>query len=140
MCLTSIGIDDALILASLVEEVELDINLVPLLVALAANEPVIGTLSLASHSDVLARLGIDIPAVVPVESHVADELEGIHILFIVLRQVGCHLQRAAHNHIESQLSNKRGVDDVVVLTPVFKTSLKHSWSIVHGTTLESGER
>ena len=79
-----VGIDDCLILASLVKEVELNVNLVAVLVALATNEPVASALSLASHGDVLARLGIDVAAVVPVECHVANELEGVVKFLVVL--------------------------------------------------------
>ena len=63
-----------------------------ILVTLASNEPVIGTLGLTSHGDIVGRLCFEITAVVPIACHITDELEGIVELLIVLRQVGCHLQ------------------------------------------------
>ena len=87
-----IGIDGAVVFAAFVEEVELDDTLVTILVALTANEPVVSTFGLAGYGDVVGRLCFKIDALVPVASHVADELEGIVELLVVLRQVGCHLQ------------------------------------------------
>ena len=45
-----IGIDGAFVLFVLIQEVELDGALVSVLVALAANEPVVGTLCLAGYT------------------------------------------------------------------------------------------
>ena len=72
-----IGIDGAVVLASLFEEVELDVGLVTVLVTLAANKPVLRALGLAGYGDVVGRLSFEIDALVPVASHVADKLEGI---------------------------------------------------------------
>ena len=42
----------------------------------AANEPVILSLGLAGDGDILARLCLEITALVPVDSYILDELEG----------------------------------------------------------------
>ena len=58
-----IGIDRAIILLALVEEVEFHHRLVPVLVALATDEPVVGALGLAGHSDVFGGLCLQMPGV-----------------------------------------------------------------------------
>ena len=59
-----IGIDRAIILLALVEEVEFHHRLVPVLIALATDEPVVGALGLAGHRDIVAGLGFKIAGVV----------------------------------------------------------------------------
>ena len=72
------------------------------LVALSTDEPVVGALGLARYGDVVGRLCLEIDALVPVASYVANELEGIVVLFVVFGQVGCHLQRRVHGEVECQ--------------------------------------
>lgn len=69
----------------------LDDSRVAVLVALAANEPIVCALGLAGHGDIVGRLGLEVARVIPVAGHVADELEGVVELLVVLRQVGGHL-------------------------------------------------
>ena len=69
-------IDGTVVFATLVKEVEAHYSRAGLFARLATYKPVVGTLSLASHGDVLGRLGLKILGVVPVASHIADELEG----------------------------------------------------------------
>ena len=97
-----IGIDGTVVLTSFVEEVELDGSFVAVLVALAADEPVVGALGLARYGDIVAGFCLQILGIVPVTGHVADELEGVVELLVVLRQVGSHLQRRIHRQVESQ--------------------------------------
>ena len=78
-----VGVDGAVILSALVEEVELNDGLVTVLVALTADEPVRGALRLAGHGDVVGRLGLEIDTLVPVAGHVAYELESIVELLVV---------------------------------------------------------
>ena len=86
-----VGIDGAVVLAALVQEVKFDDRLVAVLVSLAANNPVVGTLGLAGYGDVVGRLSLQVDALVPVAGHVADELEGVVPPLVVLGQVGSHL-------------------------------------------------
>ena len=87
MGILGIGIDGTVVLTTLVQEVELDIGLMTVLIALATNEPVVSALGLAGHSDVVGRLSLEIDALVPVAGYVANELEGIVELLVVLWQV-----------------------------------------------------
>ena len=87
-----VGINGAVVLAALVEEVELDDGLVTILVALAANEPVVSALGFTGYGDVVGRFSLQIDALVPVTGNVADKLEGVVELLLVLGQVGSHLQ------------------------------------------------
>ena len=98
-----IGIDRSLVLAALVEEVELHGALVSVLVALAGEEPVVAALCLACYGDVAGRFSLDILTVGPVDGNILDKLEGFVVLGIVLRQIGCHLQRTPHDEIEGKL-------------------------------------
>ena len=54
---------------------------------------------------------------------VADELESIGILLIVLRQVGCHLDWTPHDEIKRQLAHQGGVHIVRIITPSLELSL-----------------
>ena len=72
------------------------------LIAFATNEPVVGAFRLTGHSDIVTRLSLQVARVVPVAGHIADELEGIIELLIVLRQVGSHLKRRIHREVECQ--------------------------------------
>ena len=72
MGILGIGIDGTVVLATLVEEVELDDALVSILVALATNEPVVGALGLAGYRNIVGRLGFEVAGVVPVASHVSS--------------------------------------------------------------------
>ena len=66
-------------------------------IALSAHKPIVCSFSLAGYCDILGRLGFQIARVVPVASYVANELESIVILLVILRQIGCHLQRRVHS-------------------------------------------
>lgn len=87
-----IGINGAVVFAALVEEVELDNGQMTILIALATHEPVVGTLGLTGYGDVVGRLGLEVFGVVPVAGHVANELEGVVVFLVVLRQIGSHLE------------------------------------------------
>ena len=60
MCILCVGIDGALVLAALVEEVEFQGSLMALLVALAAHKPVVGALGLTGYGDEVTRFGFEI--------------------------------------------------------------------------------
>ena len=92
MSILGIGIDGTVVLTTLVQEVELDIGLVTVLVALATNKPVVSALGLAGYGDVVGRLSLELDALVPVAGYVANELESIVELLVVLGQVSSHLQ------------------------------------------------
>ena len=70
-----IGIDGTVVLTSFVEEAELDGSFVAVLVALAADEPVVGALGLAGYGDIVAGFCLQILGIVPVTGHIADELD-----------------------------------------------------------------
>ena len=61
------------------------------LTAGTTDKPVIRTFCLTGNSDVTSRLSFQIAAVVPIHSHIFDELESIHETLIILRKVGSHL-------------------------------------------------
>ena len=63
------------------------------LIALTTNEPIVSSLCLTGHGDIVTRLSLQILGVVPVAGYIANKLEGIVELLIVLRQVGSHLKR-----------------------------------------------
>ena len=65
----------------------------------AANKPVIGTFRLARYGDIVTRFRFDIPAVVPIYGNIFDELESIQMGFIILRQIGSHLQWAVEGDV-----------------------------------------
>ena len=92
MRILGISIDRTVVLLAFIEEVEFDIGLMTILVALATNEPIVRSLSLTSDGNVIGRLSFEIDALVPVANYVANELEGIVELLVVLRQVSSHLQ------------------------------------------------
>ena len=92
MGILGIGIDGAVVLAALVEEVELHHGGMAVFIALAANEPVVCALGLAGYGDVIGRLCLEVTGVIPVAGDITDKLEGVVKLLIVLGQVGSHLQ------------------------------------------------
>ena len=107
---------------------------------LAANKPVAGAFRLARHGDVLTRLSLQIAGVVPIAGHVTDKLESIHVLGIVLGQVGSHLQRRIHGDVERQLTHQRTAHLMGIATPCVQMRLQNARSIVHRTSLQAGER
>ena len=109
------------------------------LVALAANEPVVGILGFPGHGDIVARLGFKIAGVVPVASHVADKLEGIVVFLVVLRQVGSHLQRRVHGQVEGQRPGDGDACPRGVVAPGAELGLKDAWRVVHRSSLQSCE-
>ena len=78
-----------------------------ILVALASDKPVVGTLRLTGYGDIVARLSFQIARVVPVDSYIADKLEGIIELLVVLRQVSSHLQGRIHGQVQGQRTSQR---------------------------------
>ena len=100
MGIRSVSIDGAVVLTALFQEVELDGGLVTVLVALAANKPVLCAFGLAGYSDVVGRFCLKVDALVPVAGYVANELEGIVEALVMLRQVGSHLQGRVHRQVE----------------------------------------
>ncbi len=76
---------------------------------------------------------------VPVASYVADKLEGIIVLLIMLWKIGCHLQRTVHHEIERKLTTESGVHITLIVAPLRKLGLEDTRSIIHRTTLQTGE-
>lgn len=70
-----ISIDNSLIFATLIEEVEFEVGLMTILIALTCNKPVISSLCLTSYGDIIAWLSLNIFRIRPVASYVADELD-----------------------------------------------------------------
>ena len=135
-----VGIDGGDVLLAGIKEVELQRRVVAVLAGCAAHEPVTRALGLAGSHDVTSRLGGNVAGVVPVDSHILDELEGIHVLLVVLNHVGSHLQRTVHRHIERQLAGQRRVDVVgIVGVVVLHVHLEDARRIVHRTSLQTGE-
>ena len=91
MGILGIGIDGAIVLLSLIEEVELDDALMTVLITFTANKPVVGAFGFTSYRDIVGRLCFQLFRIIPVTGHILDELEGIHIFGIVLRKIGSHL-------------------------------------------------
>ena len=71
-----------------------------------AYEPVIGALGLTCCHDIAAWLSLQVFGIIPVDSHILDELEGIHVLLVVVDHICCHLKWAVHCNIESQLTSQ----------------------------------
>src|SRR5574344_762460 len=110
------------------------------LVTCIADKPVVGTFSFARHSNIVARLSLQIYASAPIDSHILDKLEGVGILLIVFGKVGSHLQRTVHRYIECQLTNERTAHPRLVVRPCAELCLKNTWSIVHRSALQTCER
>ena len=86
-------------------------------IALSSNKPVVTLLVLAGYCDVAGRLCLEITGVAPVAWYVADKLEGIVKLLVVLGQIGCHLKWRIHCHIKGKLADESGVDIVGIVAP-----------------------
>ena len=140
MGILRVGIDGAVIFAALVQEVQFHHSLVAVLVALAANEPVVGALRLACHGDVVAGLSLQVLTVVPVAGHILDKLEGIHEFRIVLGQVGSHLQRTVHRQVKRKRTRQRDACPRRVVAPFRKLRHEDARRIVHRASLQAGKR
>ena len=68
------------------------------------DKPVIRTLCLAGSGDILHWFSLQIDRLVPIYSHILDKLEGIHVLLVILREIGSHLQWTVHRYIKCQLT------------------------------------
>ena len=117
ICILAVLIDGASILLALIQEVELYYGCTGS-ICLATNKPVVGALSLAGYGDILSWLCLQVLGVVPVSSYVADELEGIVVLLIMLWKIGCHLQRTIHHEIERKLTTECGMNIALVVAPL----------------------
>ena len=109
-------------------------------IALSSNKPVVTLLVLAGHGDVAGGLGLEIAGVAPIAWHVANELEGIIILLVVLGQVGSHLKWRIHCQIQGKLTDKSGMDVVGIVAPGIELGFKNAGCVVHRSTLQTGER
>ena len=65
-----------------------------MLIGDASHKPILRTLGFTGHGNIVSRLRFKELTVVPVYCYVLDELESIHMGFIILRQIGSHLQWA----------------------------------------------
>ena len=97
-------------------------------------------LVLARYDDIVLRFGVEVAAFAPIYRHILDELEGIHMLGIVLRCVAGHLQRGVHRDIERELAGDGGAYGRAVAAPGFQVSLEDAGGIVHRTAVQAGER
>ena len=70
------------------------------------HKPIIGAFGLTGSRDVLAGLGFEVAAVVPVDGNVADKLKGVHVFLIVFYHVGSHLQRTVHRDVQGKLAGE----------------------------------
>ena len=113
----AILIDSASILLALIQEVEFYYGCAGS-ISLTAYKPVIGTLSLAGYGDILSWLSLQLLGVVPVASYIADELEGIVVLLIMLWKIGSHLQRTVHYEIERKLTTEGGMNITLIVAPL----------------------
>ena len=96
----TILIDGAIVLTTLIEEVQTYYGGACFGIGLTANKPVVGAFGLAGYGNILGRLCLKILRVFPVASYVADKLEGIIVFLVVFGQVGSHLQWTVHHKIE----------------------------------------
>ena len=141
MGVCGIGIDRGDVFLAGGEEVETQGRGVAVLARRAAYIPVAGAFRLAGGHNVAAGLCLNVAAVVPVHSHVFDKLEGVHVLLVVLYQVGGHLERTIHRDVEGQLPGERRVHMVgVVGVHLVHVHLKDAGGVVHRTALQTGER
>ena len=90
--------------------------------------------------DVIPRFCHNVDAGVPINGHILDELEGVHIGLVMLREVGCHLQRRVEGNVKSQLV----ADGVMhLLSPrhdFAHVGFENAGGVVHRAALQTGER
>ena len=107
VCILAVCVDSCDVLPVRVKEVQGNCRGVAVLAGCTADEPIVGSLGLAGSYDVTAGLSLEVTRIIPVHCDVLDELEGIHVLEIVVDLVCCHLQRTVHGYVEGQLAGKR---------------------------------
>lgn len=95
----SVSVDGGAVFAAGFEEVEAELIVAGIAVGHAARIPVVAVLVLTGHDDKFSGLGVEIFALVPVNGHILDKLKGIHLLGIVLRKVGGHLEGRVHGQV-----------------------------------------
>ena len=106
-----------------------------------ADEPQSRILGLAGNGDVGSGLGLKVAALAPVERNLLDETECIGETFVILGQVGRHLQRRRHDHVYAELVGYRAVRMRVVRRVDFRyVHLEYARRIVHRPSDEARER
>src|SRR5574344_1906680 len=101
------------------------------LITLTTDKPVIGTLCFTGYRDVISRFSLQVLGLIPVACHILDELEGVGILLIVFRQIGCHLEWTVHSKIKCQLTYQCGTYIRCIVAPDRKsTRLNSSHQII----------
>ena len=105
-----------------------------------AHEPVVGAFGLSGCHNIATRFRLQVFGIVPIHSHILDELEGIHMLLIIFYHVCSHLQRAVHCDIKCQLTGQGRVHMVGIVGIVLAhVHLEDARSVVHRTSLKSSE-
>ena len=90
--------------------------------------------------DVITRLGFKIQSFIPVDCHVLDELEGIHVLCVMLREVGGHLQGRVEGHIKAQLVANGNLHLFAPGYDLAHIGLEDTRGVVHWAALQTRER
>ena len=103
--LRSVCIDRGGVLDAFVKEVQRELQITSVLIGDSTDEPVtllacLLHLGLTGDHDVVSRLGQQVPALFPVNGHILDELERVHVLLVVLGNISGHLQWRVHRHIQ----------------------------------------
>ena len=57
----------------------------------------------------------------------------------MLWKIGCHLQRTVHHEIERKLTTESGMNITLIVAPLRKLGLEDTRSVIHRTTLQTGE-
>ena len=109
MSIFAVTIDRGCKFAVFGQEAEVDDSLTGLGAVSATDKPAVGTTRLAGYSQIFHRLGLEIVALIPVEVDILDKLEGIGEALVIFGEIGRHLQRARHRHVERQLVGQRRV-------------------------------
>ena len=58
---------------------------------------------LFAHRNIISGLCFQNFCVIPIDRNISNELECVHVCFIIFRKIGCHLQRTVHRYIQCQL-------------------------------------
>ena len=135
-----IGIEGGGVVAAGREEIEREVGFVAVVACGAAHIPFVLALGFAGGEDIFAGFGGQIEALVPVEGHILDELEGIGAGLIVFDHVSGHLQGAVERDVEGQLTSQGGTHvTLVVGAHLLEIHHEDARGVVHRSADAAGE-
>ena len=137
MTLRCVGVYVSDIFNVLIQEIEVNGYFPFIFISDTSHVPSIRISFLPCYSDIITNFTIQDPRLFPVHPDVADKLER-RLIFIVFRQITCHLNWTVNHYTQGQLMCQRGIH-LIFFFVFIKLNVEYPRSIVNWSGQHSGE-